>query len=119
MIETTEKTHTIDATGQSLGRVASAAARILMGKDTPSFQRHITPDITVRIINASKVSLLQKKKEKEYTRYTGYPGGLRKESLASLIKRKGYSEALRRAVRGMLPNNRLRSGMLKRITIEE
>lgn len=112
--------HKIDASGQSLGRVASEAAKLLMGKDTPAYQRHIAPNVSVEIINASKLEISTRKKEgKIYTHYTGYPGGLRKESLGSLIDKKGYGEALRKAVRGMLPNNKLRVIMLKNLSVVE
>jgi len=116
----TENIYTIDATGQSLGRVASEAAHVLMGKDSADFQKHVASDVQVHITNASKMQISQKKmKGKEYQRYTGYPSGLRKEPLGSLLKRRGYNEALRRAVRGMLPSNKLRPVLLKQLTVEE
>ncbi|NTV22141.1 MAG: 50S ribosomal protein L13 [Candidatus Yonathbacteria bacterium] len=112
--------HTIDAQGKSMGRVATEAASILMGKNTTSFARHIAPDVTVRIVNASKAAVSDKKKgEKVYTRYSGYPGGLKGETLAHLLGRKGYAEAFRRAIKGMLPKNKLQPLMLKRLTVEE
>jgi large subunit ribosomal protein L13 len=112
--------YTIDAQGKSLGRVATEVASILMGKNTTSFARHIAPDVTVRIVNASKATISDKKKgEKVYTRYSGYPGGLKSETLGHVIDRKGYSEAFRRAIKGMLPKNRLQPVMLKHLTIEE
>ena len=91
-----------------------------MGKDNPHFQRHVAPAIAVHIVNASKLALTQEKREnKRYARYSGYPGGLRTETLGSLVERRGYAEALRRAVHGMLPSNKLRSRMLKNLIIEE
>lgn len=116
----TKKEHKIDATGRSLGRVASEAATLLMGKNEPSFVRHKLSGNKVVIVNASKLAISQKKMdEKEYTRHSGYPGSLRKETLGSFIKRRGYGEALRKAVRGMLPDNKLRPEMLKNLEITE
>jgi large subunit ribosomal protein L13 len=112
--------YTIDAQGKSMGRVATEAASILMGKNTTSFARNVAPDITVRIVNASKAAISDKKKgEKTYTRYSGYPGGLKSETLAHLLGRKGYAEAFRKAVKGMLPKNRLQPIMMKRLSVEE
>ncbi|NTV44260.1 MAG: 50S ribosomal protein L13 [Candidatus Yonathbacteria bacterium] len=112
--------HTIDAQGKSLGRVATEAASVLMGKNTVTFARNITPDVQVRIVNASKAAVSDKKKgEKVYTRYSGYPGGLKGETLAQVIARKGYQEVFRRAVKGMLPKNRLQPVMMKRLTVED
>ncbi len=110
--------HTIDAKGKKLGRVASAAASVLMGKNLVTFVRHKTPVVKVTITNASKLSITEKRREKKiYTHYTGHVGGLRQEKLSSLVGRKGYKEILRHAVNGMLPKNKLRTGMMKRLII--
>lgn len=112
--------HTIDAQQKSLGRVASEAARVLRGKDAVDFTPHEEPNTTVKIINASHLSISEKKKEgKMYRRFTGYNSGLKEESLERLLRRKGHAEALRRAVKGMLPANRLRKRMLTKLVIEE
>ncbi len=112
--------HTIDATGKSLGRVASAAAAILIGKDTRSFSRNKKVDISVHIANASKAHITAKKiREKTYTRYSGYPGGLKYESLEKVIINKGTKEVFRRAVEGMLPKNKLKKQMMKNLKISE
>lgn len=117
---TQTKEHSIDATGQSLGRVASAAAALLLGKNEASFQKHMVADVKVKITNVSKIFFSQKKlKNKTYTRYTGHPGGLKKQSLEELITKKGVREAVRKAVYGMLPSNKLRPEMMKNLTIEE
>lgn len=114
------KEHTIDAKDQSLGRVASVAATLLLGKNEVSFQKHLVADVHVRIVNASKLYFSQKKlKNKEYTRYTGYPGGLRKQTLEELINKHGVDEVVRKAVYGMLPNNKLRPEVMKHLTVEE
>lgn len=112
--------HVIDAAGKSLGRVASEAAKLLRGKDSASFMPHKLSDNWVTIKNTSKLSVSEKKLEqKTYMRYSGYPRGLYSRTLEELVELKGMSEAMRKAVYGMLPNNRLRARMMKRLTIEE
>src|SRR3989344_7431475 len=112
--------HTIDATGKKLGRVASEAAKLLMGKNLASFVRHKTPAVSVTITNVSKLSISEdKRKDKKYPFFSGYQGGLRFETLGALGKRRGYKEIMLHAVKGMLPNNKLRPGMLKKLRITE
>lgn len=114
------KVFNIDASGKKLGRVASEAATFLMGKNDPSFVRNQTADVEVHISNAAKLSITEKKMgEKEYSRFSGYPSGLKKTPLARLVKEKGYQEALRKAVYGMLPGNKLRARMMKKLVITE
>lgn len=110
---------TIDAQGKTLGRVATAAAHALMGKDKTSFAKNAVMGDEVTVVNAAKVELSgSKKKDMEYLRFSGYPGGLKKENYAMLTARRGHAEAIRRAVKGMLPKNRLQTPRLKRLTIE-
>ena len=112
--------HTIDAKGKKLGRVASEAAHILMGKNTPDFTRNNVKDVVVSITNATEIQFDEKKqKQKQYVHYTGYPGGKREEVLSHLLDRKGVTEVLKRAVYGMLPANRLRKKRLSNLTVEE
>lgn len=112
--------HVIDAQNKKLGRVATEAAMILMGKNTPAFARNIAPDVKVEIINASKADISEKKKEgKFYLTYSGYPGGQKNEKLGKLIERKGTAEAFKRAVKGMLPDNKLKTKMLLNLTVTE
>ena len=112
--------HVLDATDKSLGRVASAAAALLIGKNSADFRRNAVTPIQVHIINASKARITEKKKrEKAYIRYTGYPGGLKSESLEKVIVDKGTKEVFRRAVEGMLPKNKLKKIMLKNLEISE
>lgn len=112
--------YTIDATNKKLGRVATEAATLLMGKNRPDFERHILSPTNVEIINVSHLELTQKKmKNEKYVRYTGYPGGLRSEPMDRVINKKGYGEIVRRAVYGMLPANKLRSRMMKNLVIKE
>lgn len=110
----------IDATDRALGRVASEAARYLMGKHEALWQPQVKPTTKVKIVNASKLSISSKKAgEKLYSTYSGYPGGLKQEPLSRLADRRGYSEVMRRAVKGMLPKNKLQDVMLKNLLIEE
>ncbi len=110
----------IDAQSKKLGRVASAAAKALMGKEVPGFRRNKVADISVSIINAGKAEIPTKKLEQlTYSRYSGYPGGLRIETGVHLKARKGITELFRIAVEGMLPDNSLNRTMMKKLTITE
>ncbi len=110
--------HEIDAQGKILGRVATEAAIFLRGKNKATFQPHIPGDTIVTITNASKLAMTSKKmKEKKYTHYTGYPGGLRERSMEKIINDKGYEEVLRKAIYGMLPANKLRKIIMKNLII--
>ena len=110
---------TIDAQNNTLGRVASAAAKALLGKHTATFVRNAVAEGEVKIINASKVRVSgAKKNDKEYLRYSGYPGGQKIENYAMLTTRLGHAEAVRRAVKGMLPKNKLQTPRLKKLIIE-
>ena len=112
--------HTIDANKQTIGRVAAKAASLLMGKNVTSYAKNKVTLVTVKITNASKLSISQKKRDtKTYARYSGYPGGLVKEPLPQLSARKGYAELLKLAIYGMLPSNKLRPQMLKHLIITE
>lgn len=115
-----KKEYVIDATGRALGRIASEAANLLRGKNNPDFVKHLSPEVIVKIVNASKLSVSPKKmKEKIYTHYTGHPGGLRRTPLNRLIDKKGWSEPIKKAVYGMLPANRLRATAIKKLIITE
>jgi len=112
--------YTIDAKNRALGRVASEAAIILRGKNQPSFERNIAPKVKVSIINASKIRISQKKMKTEvYRHYSGYPGGLKEETMQSLATRRGYAALFEKAIEGMLPANRLRKIMMKNLSITE
>jgi large subunit ribosomal protein L13 len=114
------KMTTIDAAGKVMGRVASAAAMALMGKDAPTFERHMITGGKVTITNASKIKIDPRKLETvKYAQYSGYPGGLRYETLAQVLEKKGIEEVLRRAVYGMLPGNKLRPEIMKNLTVTE
>ena len=110
---------TIDANNQTLGRVASAAAKALLGKHSANFAKNVVAKDGVTIINASKVRISGNKKlDKDYIRYSGYPGGQKTETYAMLTARKGEQEVIRKAVLGMLPKNRIQSERIKMLVIE-
>ncbi len=117
--ETTTPNYEIDAKGKRLGKVATEAAAVLMGKTTPQFAKHITVDVTVTITNASKLDISEKKSTEVYKSFSGYPGGQRQETLGHLGTRRGYSEVLRRSIAGMIPNNKLKKPRLKNLIISE
>ena len=119
MVHTEEKI-TINATGQRLGCLATEIANMLNGKHTPEYAPNKVPNTIVEVANASQMQITEKKKNsKIYERYTGYFGGRKEVTLAQLIEKKGYSEALRKAVYGMLPSNRLRKVKMKKLQINE
>ena len=109
--------HVVDVKGKILGRVSTEIAQLLMGKAKPYFVRNIDLGDYVTVINASEVVLTGKKeKDKKYYRYSGYPGGLTIETVEKLRVRKP-TEIISHAVKGMLPQNKLRDTMLKRLTV--
>ncbi len=112
--------YTLDAENKKIGRVATQAAVYLMGKNVADFKRNAIPDVTVEIKNASKADIHEKKlTQKTYSRYSGYPGGLRQPTMEQVIAKKGYSELFKEAVSGMLPKNKLRSKMMNNLKITE
>ena len=119
-MENTVKKVTVDATGKRLGRLASEIANMLNGKDAPDYAPNRVPNIVIEINNASHMQIDERKKKgKIYDHYTGYFSGRQEISLGQLIKKKGYQEALRKAVYGMLPSNRLRAVKMKKLQIHE
>lgn len=114
------KEYTIDGAGDKIGRVASKAAVILMGKNDPSFEKHKVADVKLTIVNAGKIIIDPRKMEGvQYAMYSGYPGGLRFDSLEKVLEKKGIEEVLRRAVNGMLPKNKLQSVIMKNLIVKE
>lgn len=114
------ETHTIDATGRKLGRLSSEIATILMGKDRVDFARNKVADVSVTVENASKMSITDEKLEtKEYDRHSGYPGGRKVETARDVVEKKGYGELIIRAVRGMLPKNKLQDPTMKNLVVKE
>ncbi len=109
--------HLIDVKEKPLGRVCSEIAQLLMGKEKPYFVRNLDTGDYVVVVNARSVKATGRKEEqKKYYRHSGYPGGLRVETLKQLRARKP-EEIIKHAVRGMLPQNRLRDRMLTRLFI--
>ena len=114
-----KKVYKIDADGKRLGRVATEAATILLGKNSPNFTKHTTAAVTVEISNASKLDITERKRKEIFQTYSGYPGGRKEETLDHLAKRRGYAEVLKRGIFGMLPSNKLRSERIKNLIITE
>ena len=111
--------HTIDVTGEKLGRVASKIAMILMGKDNANYSPNVIVPMQITIENVDKLALSDKKLgEKEYQRYSGYPGGRTVFTMKDVVAKHGAAEVLRLAIRGMLPNNKLRTPRLKNLIIK-
>lgn len=111
--------HEIDATDQAVGRVATQVALILRGKNKPTFTPHIDGGDFVTVTNASKVKFTGLKfVQKDYYHHTQYPGGLKRKPMAHVFE-KDPTEVVRRAVYKMLPKNKHRTEMMKRLTIKE
>lgn len=113
--EVQRRWHLVDAKGKILGRLASQVAQLLMGKSKPNFAPYLDMGDYVVVINAKEIMVTGKKeKEKLYHRYSGYPGGLKTETLGELRKRRP-EEIIRRAVKGMLPRGKLGRKMITKL----
>lgn len=109
--------HVIDARDQILGKVATQAARLLMGKHKPMFTRNLDTGDYVVIINAEKVRFTGNKgRQKLYYRHSGYPGGFKSVSLERMLETHP-TRVIEHAVKGMLPHNRLAASMMKKLKI--
>lgn len=107
----------VDADGQTLGRLATRIASLLRGKHRVTFSTHIDTGDPVIVLNASKIKVTGRKLQaKQYVRHSGYPGGMRSESLERLLARRP-EEVIRRAVRGMVPQNRLGEQMMRKLHV--
>ncbi len=105
----------IDAAGKPLGRIASKAAQILMGKHKPSYTRHLDNGDFVIIVNADKFILTGRKpKNKIYYHYSGYVGGMTEVPFKYMIQKKPLFP-LEKAIKGMLPRNKLAKKMVKKL----
>ncbi len=114
------KVHKIDATGKTLGHVASATAKILMGKTSVDYTANNVADVRVYIENASKTKTTEKRmKETLHETYSGQPGGFKQKTNEKIVSTKGFVGLYELAVYGMLPGNKLRPLMMKRLTITE
>ena len=109
--------HVVDADGLVLGRMATEVARVLRGKHKPTFARHVDTGDHVVIVNAAKVVVTANKADKKVLyRHSGYPGGLKTQSFGDAFAKKP-EEAVRRAVRGMLPKGPLGSQQLRKLKV--
>lgn len=114
---TEKKIHEINAAGQAVGRIATRAATLLRGKHKATFVPYIDDGDAVKIVNASQVKFTSRKLvQKDYRRHTMYPGGLKVTSMKKVFEQ-DPTDVLRRAVYGMLPKNRQRNALMKRLTI--
>ena len=118
MIKVKHPIHSFDATGQTVGRLATQIALALRGKDQPEYQPHLDRGARVEVINIGQLKFTGKKLEqKNYYHYSGYPGGLKTKKMSQVLAEKP-GEVLIRAVKQMLPKNRLRQEMIKRLIIK-
>ncbi len=109
----------VDANGKVLGRIASEVAKMVRGKHKPSYSPHVDCGDNVIVINSDKIRLTGKKwNEKQYVRHTGYPGGQRIETPLE-VKAKSSTIIIEKAVRGMLPKNRLGRQLFKNLHVYE
>ncbi len=109
--------HVIDASEKILGRVATQAASLLMGKHKPIFARHLDVGDYVVVVNAEKIRVTgDKLKQKMYYRHSGYPGGFRSDTLERVLATHP-TRVIEHAVKGMLPHNRLEARMMKRLRV--
>ncbi|MFW5793752.1 MAG: 50S ribosomal protein L13 [Bacteroidota bacterium] len=107
----------VDAENEILGRLSTKVAKLLRGKLKPNFSPHVDCGDNVVIINAEKIVLSGNKMDtKEYVRHTGYPGGQRFTKVGDLLQKRP-EEVINKAVKGMLPKNRLGSAILKNLYV--
>lgn len=116
-LEIERKWYVIDASGQTLGRLASEVASILRGKHKPTYTPHVDTGDFVIVINADKIVLSGNKlDQKMYRRHSGYPGGLKEMTYRNLLAKKP-EKAIEIAVKGMLPKNRLGRKMFTKLKV--
>lgn len=109
--------HLIDLSGKTLGRISTVIALHLMGKNKPTYSPNMDDGDFVVVINAKDIVVTGKKlAEKKYYRHSGFPGGLREENLGELMKR-DPRKVIERAVKGMLPKNKLQDVRLSRLKV--
>ena len=115
--EITRDWYVVDAEGQTLGRLATQIADTLRGKTKPQYTPHVDTGDFVVVVNAEKIAVTgQKLDQKRYYRHSGYPGGLRSRTLREQLDRRP-TEVLRKAVKGMLPKNRLARQQLTKLKV--
>jgi len=107
----------VDAEGKNLGRLASEIADVLRGKNKPQYTPHVDTGDFVVVVNADKIAVTGNKLAgKIYYRHSGYPGGLKSRTLEEMLERRP-TEVLRKAVKGMLPKNRLAARQLNKLKV--
>ncbi len=112
-----KKTIEIDAAGQAVGRVASQIAMVLMGKHEPDYDRSLDTGDMVKVINASKVIFTGNKLvQKDYYHHSMHPGGIKRVPMQHVFV-EDPAEVIRHAVNGMIPKNRQREDLMRRLTI--
>jgi large subunit ribosomal protein L13 len=117
MPETIRKIHKIDATDKAVGRLASSIALLLRGKNKPEYEPRIDQGDIVHVENIKKLKFTGKKlDQKKYFHYSGYPGGLKTKKMSEVFI-VNPRDVLKRAVKQMLPANRQREDMMKRLII--
>jgi large subunit ribosomal protein L13 len=115
--EIEQRWYLVDAEGQNLGRLATRIADTLRGKRKPEYTPHVDTGDFVVVVNAEKIAVTGNKlQQKRYYRHSGYPGGLRSRTLAEELERRP-TEVLRKAVKGMLPRNRLARRQITKLKI--
>ena len=115
--EVTREWYLVDADGQTLGRLATLIADTLRGKRKPQYTPHVDTGDFVVVVNAEKIAVTGNKlDQKIYYRHSGYPGGLKERTLREQLERRP-TEVLRKAVKGMLPKNRLAAKQLTKLKI--
>ena len=109
--------HVIDASGKTLGRLATQIARLLMGKHKPTFSPNLDTGDYVVVINADKINVTgNKAKQKFYYKHSGYPGGLKSVTLEKMMQTKP-TRVIEHAVKGMLPHTRLGADMIRKLKV--
>lgn len=109
--------YVVDASDATMGRVATAVAKTLSGKNKVTFTPHVDAGDNVIVVNASNLKVTGAKlKNKKYYNYSGYPGGLREQTLGQIME-KDPAKAIQSAVYGMLPKNKLRPAMMQRLRV--
>jgi large subunit ribosomal protein L13 len=107
----------VDAADKTLGRLATQIADVLRGKRKPQYTPHCDVGDFVIVVNAERIAVTGKKREEKlYHRHTGYPGGLRTRTLNDMLERRP-EEVIRKAVKGMLPRNRLARAQLRKLKV--
>jgi large subunit ribosomal protein L13 len=109
--------YVVDADGQTLGRLATRIADTLRGKTKPQYTPHVDTGDFVIVVNAAKIQVTGQKLDQKMVRWhTGYPGGLKERTLREQLRRRP-TEVIRKAVKGMLPKNRLAAAQLRKLKV--